>query len=268
MWYYEIQGQKKGPVNKDVILGLFHNGAIDGETKVCRDGEQEWINLAETDVYQLPGSAAIPLDQKTNVHPHRVKPSKLKALYIWWMVLYLVSLFISLLIAPLTRNSMVELATGLNCIILPVTITSLILDFILLYKYWEINQDGYSLTSPGKAIGFLFIPLFNIFWIFISIGGLASDQNRYIDRNFAEEKRGKVRRAHPWVWIVYLVFAIVIFLFTFSLFMMEKPVATYSLILLGSSTIMGIIRIIMFTDFYLTANSILKNGDGLLSTTA
>jgi hypothetical protein len=38
--------------------------------------------------------------------------------------------------------------------------------FVILWKMWSSIQDGNARTTPGKAIGFLFIPFFNIYWIF------------------------------------------------------------------------------------------------------
>jgi hypothetical protein len=51
---------------------------------------------------------------------------------------------------------------------------------ILLYRIWNILQDGNVRTTPDKAIGFLFIPFFNFYWIFVVYYGLAVDFNRYV----------------------------------------------------------------------------------------
>lgn len=37
---------------------------------------------------------------------------------------------------------------------------------------------GYARTTPGKAVGFLFIPFFNLYWVFQAVPGFASDANR------------------------------------------------------------------------------------------
>lgn len=54
--------------------------------------------------------------------------------------------------------------------------------WILLYRCWKVIQDGFAQTTPGKAVGFLFIPIFNIIWMFIAFYGLSNDLNRYIER--------------------------------------------------------------------------------------
>jgi hypothetical protein len=50
---------------------------------------------------------------------------------------------------------------------------------VLLYKAWSAIQDGAVRTTPGKAVGFMFIPLFNIYWQFQALWGLAKDYNAY-----------------------------------------------------------------------------------------
>lgn len=49
---------------------------------------------------------------------------------------------------------------------------------VLLYKLWTTVQDGRARTTPGYAVGFLFIPCFNIYWQFVSFWGLSKELNR------------------------------------------------------------------------------------------
>ena len=37
-------------------------------------------------------------------------------------------------------------------------------------------------TTPGKAIGYFFIPFFNIYWLFFVFPALATDNNSYMNR--------------------------------------------------------------------------------------
>src|SRR6202035_3460537 len=64
-----------------------------------------------------------------------------------------------------------------------------ILALVLYYKMWESIQDGHARTSPGKAIGFLFIPFFNLYWIFQLLWGFAQDYNAYVDRHAVNTKK-------------------------------------------------------------------------------
>jgi hypothetical protein len=57
-----------------------------------------------------------------------------------------------------------------------------ILVFSIWYKAWQTIQDSHARTTPGKAIGYAFIPFFNVYWIFQMIWGFAVDFNRFADR--------------------------------------------------------------------------------------
>jgi uncharacterized BrkB/YihY/UPF0761 family membrane protein len=53
---------------------------------------------------------------------------------------------------------------------------------VLLYKAWACIQDGTTRTTPGGAVGLLFIPIFNWYWIFRAVPGYADEYNSYLDR--------------------------------------------------------------------------------------
>jgi len=54
--------------------------------------------------------------------------------------------------------------------------------YIILYRMWWIIQDPQVRTSPGKAVGFSFIPFFNIYWIFVAYWMWSTDYNQFINR--------------------------------------------------------------------------------------
>lgn len=54
---------------------------------------------------------------------------------------------------------------------------------ILIYRYWAVMQPYTKRTTPGKAVGFLFIPLFQFYWAFVAYHGLAKDIDAYLDKN-------------------------------------------------------------------------------------
>ncbi len=57
-----------------------------------------------------------------------------------------------------------------------------VLWFVLIYKMWAAIQDGgFARTTPGKAVGFMFIPFFNIYWIFQAFWGFSKDYNTKIE---------------------------------------------------------------------------------------
>ncbi|NJK32829.1 MAG: hypothetical protein HC927_10710 [Deltaproteobacteria bacterium] len=52
-------------------------------------------------------------------------------------------------------------------------------NLVMIYKMWAAIQGPTARTSPGKAVGFLFIPIFNIYWLFNVLGGWATDYEKY-----------------------------------------------------------------------------------------
>lgn len=67
-----------------------------------------------------------------------------------------------------------------------------IIMLIIWYKSWKAIQDpstdgadatGRPRATPGKAIGLMFIPLFNIIWAYQAFWGFAKDYNNYIEQS-------------------------------------------------------------------------------------
>lgn len=54
----------------------------------------------------------------------------------------------------------------------------IVLKMIVLHRAWRTVQFGGARTTPGKAVGFLFIPFFKFYWLFVAYLGLAKDWNR------------------------------------------------------------------------------------------
>jgi len=67
-------------------------------------------------------------------------------------------------------------------------VCSLAIELALFYKMWSAIQDSEASVSPGKAVGFLFIPVFNIYWALCMITGFAEDYNAFIQRHSVKVK--------------------------------------------------------------------------------
>ena len=75
---------------------------------------------------------------------------------------------------------------------------------VFLYRAWQVIPREEARTSPAKAVGFLFIPLFNLYWMFQAIWGFAKDFNGW------NQKRNLAIRHVPEslaLWICILVLA-------------------------------------------------------------
>ncbi len=78
-------------------------------------------------------------------------------------------------------------------IMLPIAAATIIYaqvySMISLYKCWSVLQGKTARTTPGRAVGFLFIPILNIYWTFVAIKGLAKDANSFLEqKNIMENK--------------------------------------------------------------------------------
>ena len=61
-------------------------------------------------------------------------------------------------------------------------VCSVLIEMSLFYKMWAAIQDDQASISPAKAVGFLFVPVFNIYWALYMIPGFSEDYNAFIQR--------------------------------------------------------------------------------------
>jgi hypothetical protein len=74
---------------------------------------------------------------------------------------------------------------------------------VLIYQMWKAIQDGRARTTPGKALGLLFVPVFNLYWVFQAFWGFAKDYNAYVDRHSL-----KLRKLPERLFLAYTVLAV------------------------------------------------------------
>ena len=118
-----------------------------------------------------------------------------KKMYLGWIIgSYAASLaviltgVIMLVVAAVTKGEKFTAANiglfipGILVLLLGMALASIaaIIGYVILYKAWQAIQDGQPRTTPGKAVGYLFIPFFNLYWMFIAYWGWAKDCNAYI----------------------------------------------------------------------------------------
>lgn len=59
----------------------------------------------------------------------------------------------------------------------------MVFTFLILAKMWGSIQDGYARATPGEAIGYLFVPFYNLYWVFQAWGGFPEDYNSFVNRH-------------------------------------------------------------------------------------
>lgn len=121
-----------------------------------------------------------------NLHGGKVFKSFYLSVPIFSMLLGIVLAIVGGVKGPPTDvESLIEFYKPL---IVPMLISGIAM-LSLLYKAWASIQDGYARTTPGRAVGFMLIPVFNLYWSFRVIYGFAEDYNRFLDRYQIKAKK-------------------------------------------------------------------------------
>ena len=63
-----------------------------------------------------------------------------------------------------------------------------VMHLVEVYRMWNAIDDGQTRMTAGKALGFLFIPFFSLYWIFQVWGGFPTDYNGYVNRHNLQNK--------------------------------------------------------------------------------
>ncbi len=88
----------------------------------------------------------------------------------------LAAVFMAVLWIPFAGQGLDTVAA----MILLCVLVSNVLLLRLLYKAWAALPPTRARTTPGKAVGYLFIPFYNLYWCWTAFPGFASDFNQFI----------------------------------------------------------------------------------------
>ena len=107
-------------------------------------------------------------------------------------------------LAPNTGSIALQSISAISAIgIIQFLLVLTIYPLVLLAKMWSSIQDDWTTVTPGKAIGFLFIPFFNLYWIFRVWAGYATDYDNYVLRHDL-----RIAPLDSAIFILYPIFAI------------------------------------------------------------
>ena len=86
------------------------------------------------------------------------------------------------------------------------SLSSFLLFLILLYRCWRLVQHKHEKITPVKAVGFLFIPFFNLFyWNFIAIAGLVRRMNDFCHTRNIDGPRDRIHPAFALTLCILLI---------------------------------------------------------------
>jgi hypothetical protein len=77
-------------------------------------------------------------------------------------------------------------------ILLVIFLASYACELMILYKAWDLIQDGRARTTPGMAAGLMLVPIFYLGWQFVAVRGLAEDLNSYTLRHNYQVREANV----------------------------------------------------------------------------
>jgi hypothetical protein len=80
------------------------------------------------------------------------------------------------------EDSLRTLGWALLTFFFPIAIVGTVFGCMLFYQLWKRIPADIARTTPGKAVGLGFIPLFNLYWAFIAYKGLGEDMNKALQR--------------------------------------------------------------------------------------
>lgn len=201
-WFVMQDDQQLGPYTGEQLVEYAGNGSITREMLVWAEGMENWVPAEQIPNLFPPVAAqavATPAHQAAPASHQAVAPdygasigafppAGIKAANFGsWSLPFFLGVFLvifpTILSATLgprqPEGSNFELIMfalfGLGCLSF---LISEIVVLVFLHRAWKcIHYGGRARTTPGKAIGFLFIPFFNLYWLFQGIAGLPADWN-------------------------------------------------------------------------------------------
>lgn len=220
-WYVMQGDQQLGPYTGVQLAEYAGNGSITPETLVWAEGMENWMPAAQIENL-FPAAATQVATAPATVTAAYPSPGVKAAsfgMWAWFLVggifLIIIGLVSMGMIAKSQEGSetgggegMILAMLGLMGIGYLLTVISVIVFYIYLYRAWQCLQPGgLARTTPGKSIGFLFIPFYNLYWLFQAVHGLAVDWNRTI------ASYPDLRPVHPLPEGLFLSFCIVALVF-------------------------------------------------------
>jgi hypothetical protein len=80
-------------------------------------------------------------------------------------------------------DGFILLSVILSLIIFQFIVINAIYFILMIWKMWSSIKDEETPITSDKAVGFMFIPFFNIYWLFVVWGSFPKYYNDYVDRN-------------------------------------------------------------------------------------
>ena len=120
----------------------------------------------------------VPIPPIPPVPPRPVVVATPKKVSVWRNVV--AAIVAGLLWFPFTFESG---SGGQQDVLIMIFVCSILTNIVLLrmiYKVWSALPASFARTTPGQAVGFMFVPFYNLYWVWNAYVGFAKDFNRYV----------------------------------------------------------------------------------------
>lgn len=167
-WFVSRNGQAQGPLDMAKVSMAAQTGQLLPNDLVWREGETN-------------SRKAIEIPELVHLFHHNASSenrNRFSTLY--FNIFYFASVGLGLIGSLFLGSAMIFFAIlfGIaQCIAIPASIFA----SILLYRCWTVANAEQKQSSPsaGQAVGFLFIPFYNIYWAFVAFPQLGIRLNSY-----------------------------------------------------------------------------------------
>jgi hypothetical protein len=203
-YFYAVNGHRNGPIPFEALRDLATKGELKRSAKVWCRGMKQWEPAASVPSLfdELPpdlGLAAspttlppLPPDDRTSRKsgdlwkkapcvPTPAAVNFMKAQRNIFIAGFPSGLLLLVLAAVFSSDGSESDGIGVAiCTLLGLgaIIVAVVNWMMLHYRCWKLLPPTIAETTPGKAVGFYFIPLFNLYWCFVTFKGLATSANK------------------------------------------------------------------------------------------
>ena len=129
---------------------------------------------------ERPGPVQLKPDPKPQANPKpkpQVITSQAKPVSVWGNVV--AAMIAGLLWFPFTFAGGDDSVKAVQAMIYVCIIFTNIVLLRMIYKAWAALPSSHARTTPGEAVGFMFLPFYNLYWFWNACVGFAKDFNRY-----------------------------------------------------------------------------------------
>ena len=139
-------------------------------------------------------------------------------LFFLWSLFYY-GMFLNVVLDLFGHEWFVHIYRTFSLVFCAVFLGGVTFHFMLLYQFWKLIPKDIARTTPGKAVGLMFVPLFNFYWMFVTFKGLCEDMNKTL------RQRGIQYQVNEGLGFVFCILIIVYLISTI------KPIISFLLLL-------------------------------------